>query len=117
MINPAAEGRLVDRALQHVHADTRSAADRARHAVFSREQEEARLSRMRKLRRLRELTDGDQLTWIDGHLVPDDWAAVRPVLDAYTDLEFQTARRAGRRESLDAYRADGLIAALPIGSY
>jgi len=112
VVNPAAESRLVDRALQHVHADTRSAADRARHAVFSREQEQARLARQRRLRRVRELTDADQLAWVDSHLVPEAWAMVRPVLDAYTDIEFQTARRAGRRESLDAYRADGLIAAL-----
>ena len=112
VVNPGSERRLVDQARKHNFADTRTAADRARHAVFSREQEQARLARMHRLRRLRELTDGDQLTWVDAHVVPDAWVMVRPILDAYADAEFRTARQQGRRESPDAYRADGLIAAL-----
>jgi hypothetical protein len=112
VVNPGSERRLVDQARKHNFADTRTAADRARNAVFSREQEQARLARMHRLRRVRELTDGDQLAWVDSHVVPDTWVMVRPILDAYTDAEYRTARQQGRRESPDAYRADGLIAAL-----
>jgi HNH endonuclease len=55
-------------------------------------------------------------TWSDGHwclearLRPDEGDRIRQVLENKTNELFAAARAAGRREPLDAYRADALVA-------
>ena len=49
---------------------------------------------------------------VAARFVPEDWALVVPVIDAYAAAQFEQARRDGRREPADAYRADAVLAAL-----
>ena len=44
--------------------------------------------------------------------VPEDYALVRPVVDAYAQAVYERARRLGLRDPMEAYRADGVLAAL-----
>src|SRR4029078_11215431 len=56
--------------------------------------------------------DSDGMREVMGRFVPEEWARVAPVVDAYLEAQFQQARREGRREPIEAYRADAVLAAL-----
>ena len=53
---------------------------------------------------------------IDAKMTKADGAKVRAVLEPLMEIEFTNARRQGRRESPDAYRADALVALAERGS-
>ena len=61
-------------------------------------------------RHCRTWTDRDGAFRLDARLTPDTGASLLAVLTGETDSVFRRARRAGRRESPDAYRADALVA-------
>ena len=109
---PPPEGRLVERATtSHDLADTRERADKVKAAARKGEDPAVRRARLRALRRWREF-DRDGMREVMGRFVPEEWARVAPVIDAYLEAEFQQARRDGRREPIEAYRADAVLAAL-----
>jgi len=64
---------------------------------------------IRRRRYLRHWSDGDGAVRLDARLTPDAGAAVIAAIDARRDRIFSEARRAGRRESSDAYAADALV--------
>src|SRR6185312_1489336 len=111
-LDPSAEGRLVERATtSHDLADVRERADKVKAAARKGEDPAVRRARLRALRRWREF-DRDGMREVMGRFVPEEWARVAPVIDAYLDAQFQQARREGRREPIEAYRADAVLAAL-----
>ena len=112
VLDPAAESALVAKATSgHDLAEVREAAERVKRAARAGEDPGVRRARLRAARRWREWGD-DGLTGIDARFVSDEWAAVRPVLDAFADAQFHANRKDGVRDSFDGYRADGLLAAL-----
>src|SRR6476661_1311517 len=111
-LDPSAEGRLVERATtSHDLADVRERADKVKAAARKGEDPAVRRARLRALRRWREF-DRDGMREVMGRFVREDWARVAPVIDAYLEAQFQQARREGRREPIEAYRADAVLAAL-----
>ncbi len=66
---------------------------------------------MRAKRRWSEFDD-DDMKAIAARFAPEDWARIKPVVDAYTRAVFERARRLGFRDPHEAYRADGVLAAL-----
>lgn len=70
---------------------------------------EARHRRHVRERHLRTWTDGEGAFRLAGSLPADSGAIVKAALDAGLDEMFRRARKQGRRESLDAYRADALV--------
>ena len=111
-LDPSAEDRLVERATtSHDLADVRERADKVKAAARKGEDPAVRRARLRALRRWREF-DRDGMREVMGRFVPEEWARVAPVIDAYLEAQFQQARREGRREPIEAYRADAVLAAL-----
>ena len=111
-LDPSAEDRLVERARpRHDLADVRERADKVKAAARHGEDPAVRRARLRALRRWREF-DRDGMREVMGRFVPEEWARVAPVIDAYLEAQFQQARREGRREPIEAYRADAVLAAL-----
>ena len=70
-----------------------------------------RRARLRAKRRWSEFSD-DEMRAVAARFVPEDFALVAPVIDAYAKPIFDRARRLGIRDPLDAYRADAVLAAL-----
>ena len=95
----------------HDLADVRERADKVKAAARHGEDPAVRRARLRALRRWREF-DRDGIREVMGRFVPEEWARVAPVIDAYLEAQFQQARREGRREPIEAYRADAVLAAL-----
>ncbi len=110
--DPSAEHDLVARATEsHDLADTRARAAKVRAAARHGEDPTDRRRRLRALRRWSEFTD-DELTGVAARFLPEQWAAVSPVIDAYAKPVFDQARTDGTRDSFEAYRADAVLAAL-----
>lgn len=106
-VDPRAERRLLDLASRASHTELRDASRRVvATANGQADDEQAVVHRTRFLR-----------TWIDGHggfriegrLTKAEGAKVVAVLEPLMETEFTDARRQGRRESQDAYRADALV--------
>ena len=70
-----------------------------------------RRTRLRAQRRWCEF-DRDEMVATSSLWVPEDYALVRPVVDAYAQAVYERARRLGLRDPMEAYRADGVLAAL-----
>lgn len=64
---------------------------------------------IRRRRYLRHWSDVDGAVRLDARLTPDAGAAVVAAIDAGRDRIFLEARKAGRRESSEAYAADALV--------
>jgi len=90
--------RLRERCLKAA-AEGRSAGDAERHrrALHAR-------------RRCRTFTDTDGALRIDALFAPEAGARLKAALEAQADRFFDQARRQGRSETPDAYRADALLA-------
>lgn len=97
----AAAAREPLRALQDRCRGVRASADAAG--------EEARYRRVHARRSVRRWTDRDGAFRLDARLTPDAGAAVWAALERERDAVFAEARRAGRRESFDAYTADAFV--------
>ncbi len=98
--------------------------ERCQSVVASRRTEEeasAREARLREQRHLRFGTTFEGAITIRGELAPVEGAVVRNALEAMSREMFAQARREGRRESHEAYLADGLVSLCgsrsgPVGS-
>jgi len=56
--------------------------------------------------------DDDEMRAVAARFLPEEWARVAPVVDAFADAIFERARKAGITDPADAYRADAVLAAL-----
>ena len=111
-VDPSAEAELVARAVTtHDLAETRERADKVKAAARHGEDPAARRARLRARRRWSEFCE-DEMVAVAGRFSPEDFAAVRPVIDAFGGGAFEQARHDGLRDSTEAYRADGVLAAL-----
>ena len=111
-VDPAAEAELVAKAKKsHDLADTKERAAKVRAAARHGEDPEARRRRLRARRRWSEFDD-DEMRAVAARFLPEEWARVAPVVDAFADAIFERARKAGITDPADAYRADAVLAAL-----
>ena len=112
VLDPSAEKTLVAKATgSHDLAEVRDAADKVKRAARSGEDAVARRARLRAGRRWREFTTADGHRGVDALFVPEDLASVMPIINAFTEAQFEAGRRAGVRDSHEAYRADAVLAA------
>ena len=95
----------------HDLVETRERADKVKAAARHGEDPAARRARLRARRRWSEFCE-DEMVAVSGRFSPEDFAAVRPVIDAFGGGAFEQARHDGLRDSTEAYRADGVLAAL-----
>jgi hypothetical protein len=108
--DPDASERLIKAAEQDSLNELRQQCQRVVAAKTSEEEAEARDARLRERRHLRIGTTEDGAVSIRGELPPVEGAAVKNALLAMKAKIFDEARRAGRRESHEAYMADALVA-------
>ncbi len=112
VLDPSAEEALVATATTtHDLAETRDRARKVKAAARRGEDPALRRARVRAKRRWSEFDD-DDMKAIAARFAPEDWARIKPVVDAYTRAVFERARRLGLRDPHEAYRADGVLAAL-----
>ena len=112
VLDPSAEEELVAKATgSHDLAEVRDAADKVKRAARSGEDAAVRRSRLRAGRRWREFTTADGHRGVDALFVPEDLASVMPIINAFTEAQFEAGRRNGVRDSHEAYRADAVLAA------
>jgi hypothetical protein len=107
MADPRAERALVQAASAESLGALRERCRKVRAAASSDEQ--AAYDRIRRGRYLRHWSDHDGAVRLDARLTPDAGAAVIAMIDARRDRIFADARRAGLRESSEAYAADALV--------
>ncbi len=111
-LDPSAEEALVATATTtHDLAETRDRVRKVKAAARRGEDPAVRRARVRAKRRWSEFDD-DDMKAIAARFAPEDWARIEPVVDAYTRAVFERARRLGLRDPHEAYRADGVLAAL-----
>jgi hypothetical protein len=106
--NSAEEHRLVELARLVSVPELREECARVRAAADP--DPEATNRRLHQARRLRRYVDGEGFWNLHAKGTPQAGAAFNAVLDALTDRVFTTARRAGRKESVEAYAFDALMA-------
>src|SRR3954449_10097600 len=70
-----------------------------------------RRRRLRARRRWNEF-DEDEMQAIAARFVPEEWARVAPVVDAFANAIFERVRKAGITDPSESYRADAVLAAL-----
>ncbi|MGP8005770.1 MAG: HNH endonuclease signature motif containing protein [Acidimicrobiales bacterium] len=111
--NPGSEGELLRAAESDTLRQVRDRCARARAQGRSRQDEADRAERLRRSRSCRTWTDAEDGAFcLQARLTPDDGARVLSALRAESDRVFQRARRAGTKESPEAYAADALVALL-----
>ena len=112
VLDPAAETELVGRATRsHDLTDTRERTTKVKASARHGEDPAARQARLRARRRWCEFDD-DDMHAVAARFLPEEWARVAPVIDAYANARFEQACRHGQRDPEDAYRADAVLAAL-----
>ena len=104
--DPAAEADLLGLAERDSLKELRNESRRAQ-AVDDEEGRQAQIHRRRSLRHWTE-TDGTFRLALSGTAATG--SRILTALAPFTDAAFAQARKEGRRESLDAYAADGLLA-------
>jgi hypothetical protein len=109
-VNPASEDDLVDAAQTHTMRQLRDRCLQAKAEARSAEDAATRYRAIHDSRHCRTWTDRDGAFRLDARLTPDAGASLAAVLNGEADSVFHRARRADRRESPDAYRADALVA-------
>lgn len=106
-VDPEAEHRLLDLAQRSSVKELKAATDRIRAAeagVLADQQ-----AAVHRTRFLRTWVDGEGGFNIQARLTKAAGAKVLAALEPLMEVEFADARRQGRRESPDAYRADALV--------
>jgi hypothetical protein len=106
-VDPHAEERLLDLASRASHTELRDASRRVVATASGQADDEQ--AAVHRTRFLRMWTDSGGGFRIEGRLTKAAGAKVRAVLEPLMEVEFNDARRHGRRESQDAYRADALV--------
>ena len=105
--DPNSEYRMLNLAEHGSHKELKDAAQRVVASVSGQTEEEQ--AAVHRTRYLRTWIDREGAFRIDAKLTKAEGAKVRAVLEPLMEIEFTTARRHGRRESSDAYRADALV--------
>jgi hypothetical protein len=108
--DPDASSRLIGAAQEDSLNELRQQCERVVAAKRSLEEAELRDARLRERRHLHIGTTQDGAVSIRGELPPVEGAVVKNALEAMKRKIFDEARRAGRRESHEAYMADALVA-------
>ncbi len=106
---PEAERDLLATARERNHAQLREHAARVRASVRDMKERERHAHAQR---RLRTYTDAEGFWHLHAKGAPSDGARIEARLNAEADLVFAEARKAGVRESREAYRFDALVRAL-----
>ena len=105
--DPHSESRLLDLASRASHTELRDASRRVVAAATGQVEDEQ--AAVHRTRFLRTWTGSDGAFNIQGRMTKADGAKVLAVLEPLMEVEFADARRQGRRETPDAYRADALV--------
>jgi hypothetical protein len=108
--DPDSEQQLLDAAPEESLAELRGRAERVKAAARSAEEEQAREERIRRSRSLRRSQAPDGAHELHARGTASDIAAFWAQLQPFIDTEFKRAREEGRRESVDAYAFDALLA-------
>jgi hypothetical protein len=108
--NPASEDDLVDAAQTDTMRQLRDRCLRAKAEARSAQDAATAYKAIHDSRHCRTWTDRDGAFRLDARLTPDAGASLLEVLAGEADAVFRRAKRAGQRESPDAYRADALVA-------
>ncbi|HUY65743.1 MAG TPA: HNH endonuclease signature motif containing protein [Acidimicrobiales bacterium] len=109
-INPGKEGDLVKSAENDSDATVMERCLRAKAEGRSREDAERHRRALHEKRSARTWTDMDGALRLEARFAPEVGAELKAALEAQTERQFQRARREGRFETSDAYRADALLA-------
>ncbi len=109
-VNPGREAELVDSAESDSEATLAERCRRAKAEGRTKEAEARHFQKLHEERSCRTWTDDDGAFRLQAVLAPEVGAEVLAALEAQTDRQFQAARREGRFETADAYRADALVA-------
>ncbi|MGA3149618.1 MAG: hypothetical protein ABSF33_19415 [Acidimicrobiales bacterium] len=109
-VNPAKEAELVGSAESDSEATLKERCQRAKVAGRSHEAEARHFEKLHQDRRCLTWTDDDGAFRLLAVLAPEAGAGLVAALEAETDRQFDRARREGRFETPDAYRADALVA-------
>jgi len=105
IVDPAAEGSLVELASRESVEALREKCRDVRAAAVS---DESSTERIRRGRYLRRWTERDGAIRYDVRLAPDDGAPLDAVINLQAERLFLEARRAGQLEPREAYAADAL---------
>lgn len=105
--NPTCEQRLLEAAAVRSMTELKDAAQRVINAATDAEE---RHRRIHAQRHLRTWTDRDGAFRLAGSLTADAGAVFLNALKPFTQAEFENARREGRYEDQEHYRADALVA-------
>jgi hypothetical protein len=109
-VNPERERDLVQGAEGDTVGQLRERCQRAKAEGRSLEQAEAHHRRLHERRRCWTYTDEDGALGLRGVFAPEAGAALKAALEVQCDRFFHQARREGRMEPVEAYRADALYA-------
>ena len=109
-VNPDREADLVRSAETDTDATFQERCLRAQAEGRSGEDEARHHRRLHDQRSARTWTDGDGALCLHARFAPGAGAGLMAALGAQADRQFERARRDGRLETPDAYRADALMA-------
>jgi hypothetical protein len=116
-VNPDSEDELVATAEGDTAREVRDRCQRAKAQGRSRQDAKARYDAIHRDRSCRTWTDAETGAFrLDARLTPDAGAALLASLKPESDRVFHRARRAGVKESPDAYAADALVALITGGT-
>ena len=108
---PRGRGRAGGDAEGDTARQNRDRCQRAKAQGWSRQDAQARYAAIHQDRSCRTWTDTETGAFrLDARLTPDAGAALKAALQLESDRVFHRARRAGAKESPDAYAADALVA-------
>jgi hypothetical protein len=109
-VNPATEADLVQGGTTDTLGQLRERCLRARAEGRSPEDEGRHRQALHRSRRCRTSTDPEGACCLEARLAPEAGARLLAALGTETDRCFELARREGRTEPAEAYRADALVA-------
>ncbi len=109
-VNPDRERDLVGGAQTDSDASLKERCLRAKAEGRSKEDAERHRRRLHEQRSVRTWTDADGAFCLNAVFAPEAGAELKAALEAQADRQFDGARREGRFETSDAYRADALFA-------
>ena len=109
-VNPGREEDLLQGAEGDTVGQLKERCQRVKAEGRSKEQSDAHQRRLHENRRCWTFTDRDGAFGITALFAPEAGGRLKAALDLQCDRFFQKARREGRMEPVDAYRADALFA-------